>query len=157
MPLTTAQVWTVLDRYFDLRRDCPIASTLGQVSGASHVESRDLPPRLCFVVDVGVALELLSPACMEAVEVAYHTRRAMEDAEASARNADHAGRWTSLTDVRSLSQRSRREWRAIAGDHRKELDRIRHRKTYTEAMDTLANELELMVLLGKLAKALAAV
>jgi hypothetical protein len=64
----------VLERYYDLRAQYPIGSTLAQVRGASHVSKSGATPTLFFRCDVGSVLALLTPAGVVTMEFPHLLR-----------------------------------------------------------------------------------
>ena len=157
MALSSRAVWHVLERYYDLREEWPIPSTLGKIDGSSRVDRKDAPPQLVFVCDVRAALDLLAAAERVEVESVDHARRAADDADRRARVADREARWTAIKDVRDQRQLTKREWRGIAEAHRSALNRIYHHKSYQTGMARLADALEPMVRIRQLVQILAAV
>lgn len=155
--LTSAQVWSVLERYYDLREEWPISSTLGQIDNGSRATDEPVPPRLVFICEVGAVIEELTDAERDAIEAVYHLRQSVDAAEAQAKEASRLARWTSIKDVRDRRMRTRREWRSIAEEGKLELRRCRQRKVYEHAMGKLCIGLELMVLTRNLARVLSAV
>lgn len=145
MSLNSRQVWSILERYYSLRRQWPITSPISQAGGGSHISSAGITPQVAFIIDVGVMLEKLEPQELAAIELAYNVRMASEEAETSAKNADRESRWTSIQDVRKMRQRSKREWRRIANDHRQELHCIRNRQAFKTAMPKLCALLAVIV------------
>jgi len=135
--LNSRQVWSILDRYYSLRRQWPISSPISQAGGGSHVQNRGVTPQVAFIIDVGVMLSKLEPQELEAVECAYHVRRAADEADSSAKNADRDSMRTSILDIRKMRQRSKKEWLSIAREGRKELHRIRNRPPFMSGMPKL--------------------
>jgi hypothetical protein len=144
-----SRIWLILERYYDLSTDAPISSPLGSVdTGGADNPSNDIKRPLAYLCDIGMALAGLTPAQREQVELYYHTHRAWEYADSMRRNASLDVYRAGGGKAALLAQRSKRDWRRIADGHQRQLDKIRHRKAYHDAMARLELSLPIVMILG---------
>lgn len=144
-----SSVWVVLERYYDLSDDAPISSPLGSIdTGGADNPTNDIKRPLAFICDIGTVLAGLTDAQREQVELYHQTHRAWENAEAMRRNASLDVYRGGSGAAALIAQRSKREWRRIADGHQRELDRVRHRRAYKDAMNHLELSIPIVMILG---------